>query len=261
MRLPGYNPGTMLSALVLGLFLFQDPPPKPPEVPAQKAPVEAPKVIETWDDRRAKDAARALTKAFKRKSTSMRDRNNALEVVATGSNKALVKPLSAIIATDKSIVIRKRAAQLLANQPAKEANRTILKLLENSRVASQNNVMAELVRALSRCGYVTRHWEKIDDLFEREYDLERVPLQEALLELIAEHKEKKAIPILLRNIDQPRPANVDDASNPPAEYWEARWKSWQRWRGKVKEALFAITGQRFGSSAEAKAWLKKNRLE
>lgn len=248
----------MLPALLFALLPCQDPPPKP----AQDTPiVEAPKVVVAWDDQRAKAAAKVLGKAFKKRSASMRDRNKALEEVATGSNKALVKPLALIVEKDKSIVIRKRAAELLGNQPQKQANRTILKLLKNGRVSSQNNVMGQLVRSLSRCGYTSKQWKEIDNFFEREYNLDRVPLQEAILVLIAEHKEKQAIKMLLRNIDPPAPANVDDPSNPPASYWEARWKSWQRWRVKVKEALFAITGQRFSTSAEARTWLKKNPLK
>lgn len=248
----------MLAALLTGLLPCQDPKPTPPEEPPA---IEAPTVVEVWDDRRAKTAASTLTKAFKSRDASMRDRNNALEEIATASNKAFVKPLASIVETDQSIVIRRRAAQLLGNQPAKDANKTIHKLLKNGRVASRHPVMAELVLSLSRCGYDNKQWDDIEDLFEVEYALERVPIQEALLQLIADHKEKAAIALLLRNLDEPIPANPDDPSNPPAEYWEARWKSWQRWRDKVKVALFEITGQRFSTAAEAREWLKKNPLK
>jgi hypothetical protein len=33
------------------------------------------------------------------------------------------------------------------------------------------------------------------------------------------------------------------------------------WKGKVKDALFALTGQRFTTAAKAQAWLKKNPLK
>jgi hypothetical protein len=88
-----------------------------------------------------------------------------------------------------------------------------------------------------------------------------VPLQEAILGLAAQHKEKQSIELLLDNIDEPVPQNVDAANNPPASYWEARWKAWKAWREKVKDALFALTGQRFGSAAEARVWLAKNPLK
>jgi hypothetical protein len=79
--------------------------------------------------------------------------------------------------------------------------------------------------------------------------------------LAKNHKELEALDLLLENLDEPAPANVDDPSNPPAEYWEMRWKAWRSWRDDVKEALFAITGQRFNTSAEAREWLDKNLRE
>ncbi|MCA8974375.1 MAG: hypothetical protein KDC98_06615 [Planctomycetes bacterium] len=261
----------MLATLILGLFVFQEPAPKPdpgeaepPKAEAEKgeqAEKPAPKkVIEVWDDRRGKAAAAEFQKALKGKP-SMRDRTKALEALATGSSKHLIKPLQAIIEKDKSIVIRKLAAELLGNQPADKANPAIHKLMRSGKVTSYPVIHAELVRSLSRCGYAPKQWAEIQEEFERYYELERVPLQEALLELIIAHKEKQAIPMLLRNIDEPFAADPEAPGNPPAEYWEARWKSWQVWRGKVKDALFALTEQRFSTAAEAREWLKKNPLK
>lgn len=248
----------MLVALLLGLFACQDPAPAPAP-PRAEAPATAPAVVEPWDDRRAKAALDEFAKAMKG-TPSMNERNKALDGLAKGSNKLLLKPLAQVVETDKSVVIRKRAAELIANQPAADSNPLIRKLLKSPKVGAQHAVMAELVRGLSRCGYQSAQWSDIADLFERDYSRDRVPLQEALLALIEQHKEKQALPLLLRNLDEPVPANPDAADNPPAEYWEARWKSWSAWRVKLKDALFAITGQRFSTSAEAKAWLKQNPL-
>ena len=117
------------------------------------------------------------------------------------------------------------------------------------------------MRSLSRCGYAPRQWPSIEDLFEKSYLPERVPLQLAILELVTLHKEAAAVPLLLRNLDEPAPADVDDPLNPPAEYWKERWAAWAAWRGKVKDALYVLTGQRFTTAAEAKAWLDKNPLK
>jgi len=252
----------MLVALFTSLFLSQDPTPAPNPAPAQEPPtpaaaVEPPKVVEAWDDKKAKAAVDEFTKAMKG-TPSMRDRNAALESLAVGSNKLLLKPLAALVETDKSVAIRKRAAELIASQPAADANATVLKLLKSARVTSNLAVTAELIRVLSRCGYVAAHWPQIEGMFERDYSAERVVLQEAMLQLVEKQKERQALPLLLRNLDEPIPKDVDILANPPKEYWEARWKAWQIWRGKVKEALFAITGQRFSTSQEAAAWLKLN---
>ena len=259
-------PRPMLAALLTSLLLWQEPEPAPqPPVPKAEAekpaekPVETPTPVEIWDDRTAKAAAAELTKVMKGKP-SMREKTQALDAIAKGSNKLLIKPLVKVVEEDKSMLVRQRAAALLANQPAKDANDAICKLLKNARVGSYPVVQADLVRALAKCGYDSKQWDLIDDLFEQDYAAERVTLQEAILDLVTQHKEKRALPMLLRNFDEPAPENVHDGSNPPAEYWEARWKAWSAWRAKVKDTVFAITGQRFTSAAEATAWLKKNPL-
>lgn len=254
-------------ALVLTLFLpAQDPEPTPPAPPAAQpagAPAEAPPAapkVEPWDDKTAKVAVDELAKLMKGTPT-MAEKNQLLERLSTGSNKLLLKPLAQLVENDKSIVIRERAAGLIANQPAGDANGQIRKLLKSPKVGPHPQLMGALVRGLSRCGYESRQWSEIADLFEREYNPERPHVQEAILELVTKHKEKQAIEMLLRNLDEPIPADVHGQHNPPAEYWEARWKSWAIWKGKVADAVFAVTGQRFSKAAEAEAWLKKNPLK
>jgi hypothetical protein len=252
----------MLAALLACLFAAQDPTPTPAPAGGADKPAAAPAptpaiAVEAWDDKKAKAAVDEWAKLTKG-SPSMADKNRGLNALAEGSNKLLVKPLVAVVETDKSVVLRKRAAELLANQPKAEANAAIRKLLKGGKAAAYPTVMAELVKGLSRCGYDKAQWADIGDLFDREYHLDRVVLQEAILDLVIAHKETQALPLLLRNTDEPAPENVEAADNPPAEYWEARWKSWSVWKVKVKDALFATTGQRFTTAAEAKAWLKKN---
>lgn len=247
----------MLALALTGLLGFQDPP-RPADPPP--APASAPATAVAWDDPTAKQALDEFGKLMKGTPT-LAEKSRALELFAGGSHKALVKPLAQAIETDKSVVVRKRAAELLAHQPRAEATATIRRLLKHPRVGSVPAVMGELIRGLARAGYERSMWADVGDLFERDFHPDRVPIQEAVLDLVVAHQEKQALPLLLRNLDEPAPENVDDPSNPPAEYWEARWKCWSAWRGKVKDALFAITGQRFSTAAEAKAWLKKNPLK
>ncbi|MBK8099066.1 MAG: hypothetical protein IPK26_18315 [Planctomycetes bacterium] len=256
----------MLVVLASLLLSFQDPAPAPapqdpkPANPPAQAPVEPPKPVALWNDAEAKAAIDSYTRSLK-DADSMAAKSKALDILAPGAHKLLVKPLAQMIESEKSIVIKKRAAELLGQQPAADANATILKLVRNSRVAQHPPVLAELVKALANCGYKPAQWKEINELFERDYGAEFVALHEAILGLIEKHKEKQAIDLLLRNMDEPVPENVDAADNPPAEYWEARWKAWKAWRGKVKDALFAITGQRFSTRNEAKAWLRKNPIK
>jgi hypothetical protein len=251
----------MLALLLAPLLAWQDPTPPVPagQPPAAGAPAAAAPAVPVVpiDDKAAKAAADALVKAFKG-SPSMAEKNRALEELAGSSNRLLVRPLAQVVETDKSLVIRKRAAELIANQPGKETAGVLRKLMKNPKVAQHQPVLAELVRSLAKAGYEPAHWAELADLFESTFEPEAVPVQEAILTLAEQHKEKQAIPLLLRHIDEPAPENPHAADNPPAEYWKARWESWKGWRTKVKDALFAITGQRFSTKAEAEAWLKKN---
>jgi len=245
----------MLSFALVFSLSVQDPTPPPP-TPPEPAPAAA--AIAEWTDAEAKAALKAFDQAFKKGRASMRDKLAALEALGKGSHKRLVRPLTKVVIADPSLEVRKQAAKVLGNQPPRDASRASLALLDNPKVTAEPAVMAALVEALSGAGYDTRMWRHLDSLFERDYAIERVPLQKALLGLIAEHKETGAWPLLLRNLDEPIPADPDSPTNPPASYWEARWKSWQIWRADVKAAMFAITGQRFSTAAEAKEWADKN---
>lgn len=252
----------MLATWLLPLALGQEPAPAPskPPVAAADASAAASPPITPWPDKQAKAALAEFQQAL-RGTPSMAEKSRALDLLAPGASPLLVKPLGTVVETDKSVVIRKRAAELLAQQPARQARPELLRLLRSDRVKDQPSVLAALVAGLSRCDYQRDDWQLVDNLFEKEFGADRVPLQEAILDLVARCREKQAIDLLLRHIDEPRPADVDDPANPPAEYWEARWKAWQAWRSRVKEALFALTGQRFSTASEAKAWLRKNPIE
>ena len=247
------------------LMLWQDPQPVPPKPPvvAASATKEAPdklRALPEASDREARKAVRAFKQAMKGKP-SMAKRLTAVEALVVGANKSMVKPLVAVVVSDKSVLVRRRAAEFLSLQPAKQTQPAILQLLDNDRVKDTAPVMAALITGLSRVGYRAKDWRKIRALFERDYSADRVQLQEAVLDLVIEHKEKKATKLLLDNLDEPIPVDVDSPHNPPASYWEARWKAWRAWRPRVKEALFAITGQRFSTAEEARNWLRKNPLK
>lgn len=255
---------TMFVSLLTCLCLLQDPAPKDAgkspsagaaPAAAETEPERAPAV--EWDDKQAK-AALAEWKKATTGSPSMAQRQKALDKLAEGKHESLVAPLQKVVETDKSLVLKKRAAEALGNQP--EAGKAVVQLLDKPKVKEAPTVCAELVRVLAKSCYEPKHWSVLEPLFETDFAPERMPLQEAMLDLATATKEPLAVPLLLRHLDEPVPSNVDAADNPPKEYWETRWKSWSAWRAKVADALFAITGQRFSSAAEAKAWLAKNKL-
>ena len=74
---------------------------------------------------------------------------------------------------------------------------------------------------------------------------------------------------LCNELSAPEPANVNSASNPPAGYWEERWKVWNAIRGDVAWALKEITGQAFrpaegehaGDTKKALEYIKEHKKE
>jgi hypothetical protein len=251
--------GPMLAALFACTLLWQDPRPaeKRPEPPAAKeASAEKGKdAAKVLDDKGAKAVLDAWNKV--KNSSKFEDRLQALDQFGSGRHKTIVPALTTIAGTDKSPLLQKRAVELLVEQTPAEALAAIKKLLKNPKVTDPL-VLAELVRGVQRCGYDKTLWADIEPLFERSFAQEALPLHEAILELVKVHREKQAMPLLLRHLDEPRPADVDAADNPPADYWEARWKAWQAWRPRVVDALEAVTGQKFENAEAAKQWLKKN---
>jgi hypothetical protein len=236
---------------------FQDPEPTPAETPPPPAPV-----YEEWDDKTAKAAVKDFEKKMKPKSASLRDKLAAVEALAQGSNDRLVAPLAKTCLTEKALTVRKAAADALAHQPAKDAKRAVLALLGDAGLRDVPQVCASLVLSLGSLGYEPgRDWKHLDGLFERDYAAERVPLQQAMLKLIQGCNELDALDLLVDNLGEPVPADPDDPANPPAAYWEARWKAWSVWREDVKSTLLALTGQRFSTAEEARVWIKKNGAE
>ena len=256
----------MLTLFLSALLVCQDPKPVPPSPPVADASASKSsgtvQALPAMSDRDARTAVRNFKRAIKGKR-SMAERMKAVEALATGSNKALVAPLSTVIASDKWVLVRKRAAEALSLQPAKQAQPAILKLLEGKGKQGKPAppVMVSLVDGLSRVGYRPKDWKLLEKMFERDYAAERVPLQEAIINLVIAHKETQAIDMLLENLDEPAPVDVDSPTNPPASYWEARWKAWRVWRPRVKEAVFVLTGQKFSTAQEARNWLRKNPLK
>ena len=251
----------MIAFAVVGVLALPALAPQAPQDPVQQSNKRSStKSSVTWPDRLAKQKVKDFEKALKPKKVSMAARKAALSGLEGGISAHLVKPLQRFIETDSSVVLKRAAVEMLGEQPDRQAKKAVLKLLRNARLTGNPQVQAGLIRALGKAGYTKKDWKTIGDVFESDYDNERIPVHEAILDLVRAHKEQQAIPMLLNNMDEPSASNVDAADNPPREYWKARWHAWATWKAKVKDAMKEITGQDFGNASEARAWLKKNRL-
>ena len=242
----------MPSIFQLGLLLALPVLPQDPPVEALAA--EA--VVKPLSDREARTVVATFKKSARDKEARLAQRVKAVQALGKGRHKLLVKPLATAARKDPSMTVRKTAAQLLGHQPEKEARRALLKLIEGKDRPPE--VLAPLITSLSSAGYQSRDWKKLEDLFALDFNEKYTAVQQAILKLVTAHKEKKAWKLLIEHIDEPAPVEIEPLSNPPAEYWERRWKAWRVWRSDAKEALFVITGQRFSSKQEAKAWIREN---
>jgi len=247
----------LLPSLVLLVALAQAQP--TPATPANRPPAATDPATFTARTLSDAEATQALAdfKAVPAKA-SLADRLAAIEALVRGSHANLVPVLDRTVRRDGAMVVRKKAAEALGWQPAKKAYPVVVALLESTEVCNDSELVAPLVTALARVGYASKDWQRLETLFRAGYGPERTGLQRAIIQLAATQKEKLAVPVLLENLDEPLPVDVHGASNPPAEYWEARWKAWRAWRDDVRNALMQITGQKFASAEEAQAWLRIN---
>jgi hypothetical protein len=119
-------------------------------------------------------------------------------------------------------------------------------------------VQAAVLQAMGRAGIEldAKQYDEVESLWRRQPNARTVSL---IAEYFAAVKtDKRPLRLLAEALDEPIAGSVNSPSNPPASYWEARWKMWQATKPHVQAAIRAITGQNFETSAEAKAWFEAN---
>ena len=79
-------------------------------------------------------------------------------------------------------------------------------------------------------------------------------------------KDLEIVLLIARHLHAPAPGYVDDPNNPPADYWRARFETWQRYNRDVVWALKQITGQTWrpgypdedGEGEVARQWIMEH---
>ena len=75
-------------------------------------------------------------------------------------------------------------------------------------------------------------------------------------------KFKPAFRMLAERLDEPRPKNPNDPTNPPESYWKERWQEWDSNVPYTRWALSQLVeGETFELTAEAKEWAEKHGRE
>ena len=255
-----FTPLLTVAILSTGL-ICQDPEPKKGEggkVVQDAASNKDSSTLQTWDDKQAKAALEVFKKEYKVKA-SLQQKLAALEKLRPGKSSMLIKPLTKVVKTERKFdACRVLAAELLGNQP--KMRKRLLFLMKDAKLKRTPVVLAALIRAYSKGSYDSKDWKDFKQLFYKDIDNRKYPkVQKAIVQMVGENKELGALDMLAESMEGPQPAWVDDPNNPPASYWEARWRNWEVWRLDAKESLFKITGQRFATIKAAKAWVSKNR--
>jgi len=88
---------------------------------------------------------------------------------------------------------------------------------------------------------------------------DRGELRKAAARYFGYTKAKEAFRLLAEQLDEPAPSNVNDPNNPPASWWEARWKEWKANEKAVHWAISQLVeGETFETTIEAKNWAEKH---
>lgn len=220
----------------------------------------------------AKRLEKLLKKAAKRRK--VQEALAALDEVGERSHACFHKPLLKML-THESSRVAVRAADLLAVQKVEsEKDRKKLgKAMWKKAFTDRKNHRRYTVQG--RILYAAAAVEGGAELDRKRFkDLERLwrsvvgdpheanaPAVVSVCEYVRLAKDKRLCRWLAEEIDEPGATAVNSPSNPPAAWWERRWKMWKQYKAEVVEALEELTGESFKDTASAKAWFQENEKE
>jgi hypothetical protein len=257
----------LLLALSGGRALAEDPP-SGGEPPAE-APVPETPTLRVPTDEEVATLLEELKGAAKRKKAS--EVLPTLEKFAGLTHPDFLKPLTKML-THEAGEVAVRAARILESQSPVDVDPKVqeknAKDLWKSGWAHASNdkrylVKGAAVRAIGAWGCVLddRQYDEVERMWRSQLGNPAPERVDALLDVIAyfeKTKDKRFCRHLAEQIDEPIASSPNSPSNPPASWWEARWKTWDKLKGAVNSALKAITGQDFKATADAKKWFEEN---
>ncbi|MBL8900247.1 MAG: hypothetical protein JNM84_21630 [Planctomycetes bacterium] len=235
-----------LSALLSSVLLAQQP------APAAK-PDEPPPPLPALDDKEAAERVADFKRLYT-KSADLGRRLEAVKKLSTHRSDRLAAELQKIVLADPNPIVRADAAKALGRQDGAKAKVGIAACLKGLQGEEQQVVLLALLDSLLFEAYDPAHYEILAPLFEK--DATPPAVQQRIVRLFGKGKEKRAFRLLVDNLNEPIPENVDDGANPPASYWEMRWKKWDVWRLDVAKALKELTSVEFKEKKFYKEWAK-----
>jgi len=140
--------------------------------------------------------------------------------------------------------VQAQAARLIGNIPGKASSSLLFKTFKDKKIRKDKpTVVAALIDAMGRQGF-ERALKDVESEFSSEGPKE---VMRACVRYFGQIrcKDLGVVRKLCMELSAPEPGNVDSATNPPASYWETRWKTWSYYRRDVSWALKEITGESF----------------
>ncbi len=217
------------------------------------APKTSAKPGQKLDKKKAKEALKSFGASFKN-AKDPKERIAALgSLEKAGCNDIFAKPVGKILLRDKDLHVRIAAAQFLGQLGHKSSKSVLVKVILDRKNRDEMELLMAAGKSLGLCGKKS-NFKKLENDFVRGSS----HVKRALVLSWGFSKDWHAIELLGQWIERPAPANPSSASNPPASYWQQRYREWRQIRKQVEWSLWSITGKVFYSKKEVKAFLKKN---
>lgn len=224
--------------------------------PADGKPAEAAPKLRALTDAEVAPLLEGLKKALKAKVLS--EAAPALDALAGVTHPDLEPALAKLLGHNLADVAA-RAARAMGERAGDKTAATLWKAWASPANERRVDVRAAILDAFAtmKAPLDPKQYAQVERLFT---DAASPAAMDAVTRYFAAvATDKRPCKALALWLDEPSPANVHDGSNPPKEWWEARWKLWTKTRPGAVAALKAITGQEFESSEQARAWFAANR--
>ena len=220
----------------------------------------------------ARRLAKELTRAAKRRKAV--EVLPVLDELGEHMHPSFEKPLLKMLTHQSSIVAMRAADQLALTKPESEkAGKKLGKSLwkkaftdraNNKRYTVQGRALLAAATVEGGAPFANNRFKDLERLWRTVIGDPReanAPAIVAVCEYVRLTKDKRLCRKLAEEIDEPGATAVNSPTNPPASWWEKRWKMWKQYKAEVVETLEELTGESFKDAASAKAWFEANEKE
>lgn len=200
------------------------------------------------------DPAREAVNAFKKsiRSKEVADRLAALDaLLAAGRHESMMKPVSGLL-KDRDPKVREAAARALGAIGDPDAVRPLLAAFRHPLNEEAPAVREEAATALGRVSD-----RSLVSVVEKDFRSGDQYTKRGLIVAFGVGRDYRAALLLAENIARPQPGSVNSARNPPASYWQEKFKEWQYISPAVGWSLHQITGETFESAEQVEAWVHR----